>query len=269
MEEKFGTLPAMAIGYNIPQRRTTEWNAMALLDQALHGGRAGRIYRDLVLEKQIAVEADGGIDDIFGYNGPTQMVTRILHKPEISSEKTLAAFDVAIREMQNAAISEDELNQLKVKWRSDYFSTLEGGRGGMPRYGLMHLLACFTLFDNEPQLVNSILDGFEAVKPAEIQSVAQKYLRPENRAIVFRKPAAAKRRPRNGQHDDHRATSHSRPRAFRRARGHLAESHQIAPRQRPGSRPRRIARHPEIPRPTLVSFRQRRRHQPRASASPK
>jgi zinc protease len=192
VEEKFGTLPAMAIGYNIPQRRTTEWNAMALLDQALHGGRAGRIYRDLVLEKQVAVEADGGIDDIFGYNGPTQMVTRILHKPEISSEKTLATFDAAIREMQDEPIAEDELNQLKVKWRSDYYSTLEGGRGGMPRYGLMHLLACFTLFDNDPRLVNSILDGFLSVKPAEIQSVAQRYLRPENRAIVFRKPAGKK-----------------------------------------------------------------------------
>jgi len=31
------------------------------------------------------------------------------------------------------------------------------------KYGLMHLLACFTLFDNEPQLVNTILDGFLAV----------------------------------------------------------------------------------------------------------
>jgi zinc protease len=192
VEEKFGTLPAMAIGYTVPKRRTSEWHAMALLDQALHGGRAGRMYRDLVLEKQIAVEAEGGIDDIFGYNGPTQMVTRLLHKPEYSSEKTLSAFDEVIREIQTSGISEDELIQLKVKWRSDYFSTLEGGRGGMPRYGLMHLLACFTLFDNEPQLVNSILDGFLAVKREEIQAVAKKVLRPENRAIVFRKPVAKK-----------------------------------------------------------------------------
>jgi zinc protease len=189
VEEKFGTLPAMAIGYNIPERRATDWCAMALLDQALHGGRAGRLYRELVLEKQIAVEAGGGIDDIFGYNGPTQMVTRILHKPEYSAEKTLAAFDAVIGEIQEHGISEDELQQLKVKWRSDYYSTLEGGRGGMPRYGLMHLLACFTLFDNQPQLVNSILDGFLAVKRDEIQAVARKYLRPANRAIVFRAPA--------------------------------------------------------------------------------
>jgi zinc protease len=189
VEEKFGTLPAMAIGYRIPARRTRDWCAMTLLDMALHGGRAGRLHRELVLEKQIAVEADGGIDDIFGYNGPSQMVTRILHKPEFSSEAALPAFDAVIREIQQNGISEDELQQLKVKWRSDYYSTLEGGRGGhMPRYGLMHLLACFTLFDGEPQLVNTILDGFLAVTREDVLAAAKKYLRNDKRAIVFRKP---------------------------------------------------------------------------------
>ncbi len=191
VEEKFGTLPAMAVGYVAPKRRTADWCAMALLDQALHGGRAGKLYRELVLEKQLAVELDGGIEDVFGYNGPTQMVTRILHKPEFSGEATLAEFNKVIREIQEKGISEDELRQLKVKWQSDYYSLLEGGHGGMPRYGLMHLLACFTLFDGEPQLVNSILDGFLAVKREEIQAAAKKYLRNENRAIVFRKPVAA------------------------------------------------------------------------------
>ncbi len=189
VEEKFGTLPAMAIGYRVPARRTRDWCAMTLLDMALHGGRAGRLHRELVLEKQIAVEADGGIDDIFGYNGPTQMVTRILHKPEFSSEATLAAFDAVIRQIQEQGISEDELQQLKVKWTSDYYSTLEGGRGGyMPHYGLMHLLACFTLFDGEPQLVNTILEGFLAVTREEVIAAAKKYLRNDQRSIVFRTP---------------------------------------------------------------------------------
>lgn len=189
VEEKFGTLPAMAIGYRVPARRTRDWCAMTLLDMALHGGRAGRLHRELVLEKQIAVEAAGGIDDIFGYNGPTQMVTRILHKPEFSSEATLAAFDAVIREIQEQGISEDELQQLKVKWTSDYYSTLEGGRGGyMPHYGLMHLLACFTLFDGEPQLVNTILEGFLAVTREEVLAAAKKYLCTDQRSIVFRTP---------------------------------------------------------------------------------
>jgi predicted Zn-dependent peptidase len=61
----------------------------------------------------------------------------------------------------------------------------------MPKYGLMHLLACFTLFDNQPQLVNTILDGFLAVTREEIQAAAKKYLRNEKRAIVFRTPVKA------------------------------------------------------------------------------
>jgi predicted Zn-dependent peptidase len=191
VEEKFGTLPAMAIGYVLPKRRSADWYVMALLDQALHGGRAGRIHRELVLEKQIAVEADGGVDDLFGYNGPAQMTTRILHKPEYSADHTLEAFDAVIRSVKEKGITADELEQIKVKWRSDYYSTLEGGRGGyMPRYGLMHLLACFTLFDNEPQLVNTILDGFLKVTPEDVQAAAQKYLLATNRAIVFRTPVS-------------------------------------------------------------------------------
>jgi predicted Zn-dependent peptidase len=190
VEEKFGTLPAIAIGYVLPPRRSPEWSVMSLLDQALHGGRAGRIHRNLVLEKQIAVEADGGVDDIFGYNGPAQMTTRILHKPEISADATIAAFDAVIQEVQEKGITADELEQLKIKWRSDYYAMLEGGRGGyMPKYGLMHLLACFSLFDGEPQLVNTILDGFLQVTPEQVQAAAKKYLRKENRAIVFRTPA--------------------------------------------------------------------------------
>jgi predicted Zn-dependent peptidase len=189
VEEKFGTLPAMAVAYVLPKRRSAEWHAMALLDQALHGGRAGRVYRELVLEKQIAVEADGGIDDLFGYHGPAQMTTRILHKPEYTAEQTLNAFDAVIAEVKDKGITGEELEQIKVKWRSDYYSTLEGGRGGyMPRYGLMHLLACFTLFDDQPYLVNTILEGFLKVTPGDVQSAAQKYLQPFNRAIVFRTP---------------------------------------------------------------------------------
>src|SRR5260370_8054625 len=109
------------------------------------------------------------------------MTTRILHKPEYSSAAKLEAFDAVIHEVRENGISADELEQLKIKWRSDYFATLEGGRGGhMPKYGLMHLLACFTLFDGEPQLVNTILDGFLAVTKEQVQDAAPNTLQPTN-----------------------------------------------------------------------------------------
>lgn len=196
VEEKFGTLPALAIGYNAPKRRTPDWHAMAMLDETLHGGRVGRIYRTLVLEKQIAVDTEGGLNaiggNLFDYNGPAQIVTKIMHKPEFSAEQTIAEFDAVIREVREKGISPDELGPAKVKFRSDFFSMIESGRGNsIPRYGLMHFLACFTLFDNDPQLVNSVLDGFMEVTPGQVQAVAQKYFQASQRAIVIRRPVAA------------------------------------------------------------------------------
>jgi predicted Zn-dependent peptidase len=193
IEEKFGTLPALALGYHAPKRRTDDWSGAALLDQVLHGGRAGRLYRTLVLEKQVALETEGGIHyplgDVLDYNGPMLMVTRVLHKPEVTAEQTIAAFDEVIREVQEKGVSEDELEAVKVGFCSEYVSALEAGMGGqLPRFGLMHYLACFTLFDNSPHLVNTICESFLQVTPAQVQAVAQRYLVPGNRAIVLRRP---------------------------------------------------------------------------------
>jgi zinc protease len=190
VEEKFGPLPAMAIGYTAPPRGTPDWRAFTILDRVLHGGRAGRIHRQLVLEKQIAVETDGSVDT-FDANGPTQMVTRIFHKPEYTSDATIAAFDHVIRELHEQEIAEDELDPVKVKFRADYYSMLEGGMGSyMPRFGLMHYLACFTLFDGDPERINTALDGFLAVTPAEARAAARKYLVPGNRAVLLRRPVS-------------------------------------------------------------------------------
>jgi predicted Zn-dependent peptidase len=52
----------------------------------------------------------------------------------------------------------------------------------------MHYLACFTLFDNDPALINTILDGFMKVTPEQVRAVAEKYLASSQRAIVFRLP---------------------------------------------------------------------------------
>jgi zinc protease len=188
--EPFGPLAAIAIGYTMPPRGAKDWYAAAVLDRVLHGGRAGRVHHQLVLEKQIAVEAGGGAD-LIETNGPTQMVTRIFPKPEFEPAAAIAAFDDVIREIGEQGVTEDELAAVKVKIRSDYYSMLEGGMGSyMPRFGLMHYLASFTLFDGDPDRVNTVLDQFQAVTSAEVQGAARKLLVPQNRAVLVRKPVA-------------------------------------------------------------------------------
>ena len=188
VEERLGPLPAIAIGYTLPPRGSEDWFALGIVDRILHGGRAGRVYRKLVLEEQIAVDIDGGAD-LIDTNGPTQMVTRIYHKPEFTSEGTVAVFDEIIEELQRNLVAREELDPVKVKFRSDFYSMLETGMGShMPRFGLMHYLACFTLFDGDPGRINSILDDFLGVTPERVQAAAKKYLVPLNRAVLVRRP---------------------------------------------------------------------------------
>src|ERR1700689_218546 len=107
-----------------------------------------------------------------------------------SSEQIIKAYDAIIDDARKKGIEADELEHVKVKFRAEYYSSLEGGHGSsFPRFGLMHYLACFTLFDNDPSLINTILDGFMDVTPEEVQIVAEKYLAPSQRAIVFRLPS--------------------------------------------------------------------------------
>jgi len=48
-----------------------------------------------------------------------------------------------IQEVREKGIGADELPTVKIKMAVGLFAMLEGGRGGyMPKYGLMHLLAC-------------------------------------------------------------------------------------------------------------------------------
>jgi predicted Zn-dependent peptidase len=44
------------------------------------------------------------------------------------------------------------------------------------------------LFDGDPGIINTVLDGFQAVTPAQVQAAARKYLVPSNRAILVRRP---------------------------------------------------------------------------------
>jgi zinc protease len=192
VEEKFAQIPALAIGYHAPPRHDSDWCATVILDGILHGGRAGRVYHNLVLEKQIAIDTcmNDPLGSAIDFNGPTLLTTTIFHKPEYSPDATIAAFDEVIRDVCENLISEDELRQVQVKVRAEFYSMLESGGAGVPRFGLMHALACFTLFDNDPHRVNTILDNLSAVTSTDVQAAARKYLTRENRAILIRKPVA-------------------------------------------------------------------------------
>ncbi|MHC4560697.1 MAG: M16 family metallopeptidase, partial [Planctomycetota bacterium] len=53
---------------------------------------------------------------------------------------------------------------------------------------LAELLACFALFDDEPDRINSIMENLKQVTPRLILKTAREYLRATNRTILIIEP---------------------------------------------------------------------------------
>jgi zinc protease len=96
--------------------------------------------------------------------------------------------DEVVGAIQAQGVTEDELKQAKVNFRSGFFETIEGG--GTPLFGRADLLAAFALYDDDPNRINTILGDLDKVTAADVQAAAKRYLVPANRTSIDRRPAA-------------------------------------------------------------------------------
>jgi len=185
--DKLANLPALATGYHIPAQNSPDFPAMALLVQILQGDDSSRWYQRLVKDKELTLDLTGGLNyfgNEFDYSGPMVMTTRTTYKPGHSADEVLREMDAVIAEITAKGITDKELADAKIRYRSNFYSQVESG------YGKSHMLAVLALFRDDPGQINSLLTPFENVTAAQVKAAAAKYLVASNRTVVDRVPEA-------------------------------------------------------------------------------
>jgi zinc protease len=185
--DKLAKLPALATGYHLPPQSSPDFPAMALLVQILQVGESSRWYQRLVKEKELTLDLSGGLNyfgNEFDYTGPMIMTTRTTYKPGHTANEILREMDAVIADITTSGVTEKELADAKVRYRSNFYSQLEGSMGKA------HLLSALALFRDDPQQINSLLTPFEKVIAAQIKAAAAKYLVATNRTVIDRVPEA-------------------------------------------------------------------------------
>ena len=180
--------PALAVGYHMPDRNTPEYYAMGLIDQMLIEGSDSSMYRELVQKRGLTDNVSGGINQLgnmFNYFGPMLFIADVRTDTATKPSDVIDAMDASIAPLRDKPVDKATLDRAKVKLRSSLYDTM-GQFGG---FGLMDLLASFSLFDDDPARVNTLEARFDAVTPELIQKTAQEYLRPGNRTVIELKPA--------------------------------------------------------------------------------
>jgi predicted Zn-dependent peptidase len=184
--DKLARTPALAFGYHLPERMTRDFFALSLLDPLLVSDESAKLYQALIKENQIASDVSGGFNyglgNNFDYNGPMLYTFRVDYRPDVKADDVLKVVDKVITAVQEHGISEDELRQAKVNFRSSFLENLEGG------FGRSDLLAALALYDDNPNRINTILTELDKVTTAEVQAAAKKYLVPANRTSIDRRP---------------------------------------------------------------------------------
>jgi zinc protease len=153
----------------------------------LEGDQSSRLYQRLVKEKQLSLDWGGsiywGLGNEFDYSGPMLLTMTGIYKQGVSAEDLITNIDAVIADISKNGVSEKELNDAVMRFRSSYYDQLEN------HVSRAHLLATFALFKDQPERINTVLDPFLKVKPADVQAAATKYLVPTNRTIIDRVPA--------------------------------------------------------------------------------
>jgi predicted Zn-dependent peptidase len=193
--DKLANLPALAIGYHVPPQNSPDFPAMALLVQILQGGDSSRWYQRLVKEKELTLDLTGGLNyfgNEFDYVGPMIMTTRTTYKPGHTADEILKEMDAVVADLSSKGVTEKELADAKVQYRSNFYSQVESS------FGKAHLLSALALFRDDPQQINSLLTPFENVTAAQVKAAAAKYMVATNRTVIDRVPEA-KAQPKTGQ----------------------------------------------------------------------
>jgi zinc protease len=193
--DKLAKLPALATGYHIPPQNSPDFPAMALLVQILQGDDSSRWYQRLVKEKELTLDLSGGLNyfgNEFDYTGPMIMTTRTTYKPGHTADEVLREMDAVVAEIGAKGVTEKELADAKVRYRSNFYSQLESS------FGKAHLLSALALFRDDPNQINTLLTPFENVSAAQVKAAAAKYLVATNRTVIDRIPEN-KPQPKTGQ----------------------------------------------------------------------
>ena len=182
--------PALAFAYHIPERGTPEYYAMGMIDLILLRGQDSLLHQRLVREKGYVGFVGGGINlqgNMFDYDGPMILTGYTIFDASRDPQQLLDEIDDVVESLRTTPVDQETLDRALLKFRSGFYDTLGSGFGT----GRANLLAAFALFDDDPSRINQILDRMSEVTPQLVRSVAQEYLRPSNRTVIFLEPGAA------------------------------------------------------------------------------
>jgi zinc protease len=172
--KKQAELPIVYMAWHVPNYRSDDAAALELLSTILSGGRASRIYRDLVYQRQLALEA-GGDNSYFSLD-PGLFWFWATPMPGQTPEKLEAELGAHVERLKTEPVTDEELARAKNQIEAAFVYQEDS------IHQRASLLARFELIGGFAQK-DSFLAKIRAVSAADLMRVARTWF-PQDRKSV-------------------------------------------------------------------------------------
>jgi zinc protease len=188
LEDMLARAPRVDLAYKAVSGNTADFYALQVLGAVLQSGQSSRLYQKLVKEKEMVTGVGGFMDEKRGVGA---FYTNATLRPGTKTEDVEAAIYAEIERLKKEPIADWELQKAKNTTRRNLINGLQSSLNQAVTIGQ------YTIYYNDPGLINTRLDKVAAVTKEDVQRVASKYLADTKRTVVITLPKA-KAKPATG-----------------------------------------------------------------------
>jgi predicted Zn-dependent peptidase len=177
-------LPVVLYSYKIPAKGTPDSYALEMLQKWISGGKSSVLYKSLVDEQQLAVEVEAfpmSLEDAGLF------VTMGFANIGKSYEKLDTAMNIEIEKAKASEISDTDFQKIKNQIENDFYSN------NSTMHGIADNLAEYYTFYKNTNLINTEIEKYQNITKEDIKRVANQYLKPENRVVLYYLPESMKK----------------------------------------------------------------------------
>jgi zinc protease len=165
----------LLVGYRGPALGDADHPACVVLNEILFGGRASRLYRDLVTTREACTEVRGWVST---FRDPGLYELYFTARPGIASADILAALDAQLERAKSELVATEELDRAKSRLELGLLQSLETTSGKAEQIGFYDTVL------GDPAAAFRRLERYRRVTAGEIRTAARRYFVESARTII-------------------------------------------------------------------------------------
>ncbi len=172
--KKEAQLPFLVMGYRIPNLRHPDSYVLEVINAILSGGKSSRLHQKLVLERQLALEADS--ENSLLSKDPALFYVYATPLPGKQVGEVEKALEEEIERLQKEPVEQRELEKVKNQLEASFIYSQDS------LFFQAILLARYEIAQSW-KVIDQYLPLIRRVTAQDIQRVARQYLIPDNRTV--------------------------------------------------------------------------------------